>query len=183
MKISVYCSSSPSIDQKYIDLAYDLGQAIALRGWELVWGGGKVSMMGAVARGARDGGANTWGVIPESLLKHEFEDREATELFVVKTMRERKAKLEDLADAFIALPGSIGTLEELFEVWVGKYLNFHSKPVVVLDPFGIFDPLASALAHLTEANFMKPGQKEAAAWVGDIEQALEICGTARAFEQ
>ncbi len=175
MRISVYCSSSPSIDQKYIDLAYDLGQAIAARGWELVWGGGKVSMMGAVARGARDGGAKTWGVIPESLLSLEFGDENATEMFVTPDMRSRKAKLEELSDAFIALPGSLGTLEELFEIWVGRYLNFHSKPVVVLDPFEVYQPLQVALDHLAALEFMKPGQREKALWTTEIERALSAC--------
>jgi len=175
MRISVYCSSSPSIDQKYIDLAYDLGKAIAARGWELVWGGGKVSMMGAVARGARDGGAKTWGVIPESLLSLEFGDENATEMFVTPDMRSRKAKLEELSDAFIALPGSLGTLEELFEIWVGRYLNFHSKPVVVLDPFEVYQPLQVALDHLAALEFMKPGQREQALWTTEIEHALSAC--------
>ncbi len=175
MRISVYCSSSPTVDQKFIDLAYEVGSAIAARGHELVWGGGKISMMGAVARGARDGGAATIGVIPESLKRLEFHDDAASEMFVTPDMRTRKAKLEELSDAFIALPGSLGTLEELFEIWVGKYLNFHAKPVVVLDPFGVYDPLALALDHLAALEFMKPGQREQAIWVREVEQALLGC--------
>jgi len=175
MRISVYCSSSPDVDQKFLDLAYQVGQGIAARGWELVWGGGKISMMGAVARGARDGGAKTFGVIPESLLSMEFGDDQASEMFVTADMRSRKAKLEELSDAFIALPGSIGTLEELFEIWVGRYLNFHSKPVVVLDPYGAFTPLKGALEHLTDLKFMKPGQAEQAYWCSDVESALLAC--------
>jgi hypothetical protein len=175
MRISVYCSSSPDVDQKYLDLAYELGQEIAARGWELVWGGGKISMMGAVARGARDGGAKTYGVIPESLLSLEFGDDAASEMFVTPDMRTRKAKLEDLSDAFIALPGSLGTLEELFEIWVGRYLKFHNKPVIVLDPYGAFAPLKLALEHLTELKFMKPGQAEQAIWCTQIEAALAAC--------
>jgi uncharacterized protein (TIGR00730 family) len=178
MRISVYCSSSPTIDQKFIDLAYDLGQGIAARGWELVWGGGKVSMMGAVARGARDGGAKTWGVIPESLLSLEFGDEQASEMFVTADMRSRKAKLEELSDAFIALPGSLGTLEELFEIWVGRYLNFHAKPVVILDPQGVYGPLRQALDHLASLEFMKPGQAEQATWTTGIERALDACAPA-----
>jgi len=175
MRISVYCSSSPAIDQKYIDFAYEVGQAIAARGWELVWGGGKISMMGAVARGARDGGAATWGVIPESLMNLEFGDDQATQMHITADMRSRKAKLEELSDAFIALPGSLGTLEELFEIWVGRYLNFHSKPVVILDPFGLYEPLKVALDQLAHEKFMKPGQGEAAIWTTDIAAALEAC--------
>ena len=114
MRIAVYCSSSQTIDQKYIELAQDLGAAIAARSWELVSGGGHISAMGAVSRGARQSGGRTIGVIPQRLVDIEFADKECDELHVVDSMRSRKAKIEDLSDAFIALPGGIGTLEELF---------------------------------------------------------------------
>ena len=151
-----------------------MGKAIGERGWDLVWGGGSVSMMGAVARGARDHGAKTIGVIPSKLLDHEFEDKDATEMHVVKDMRERKGKLEELSDAFIALPGGIGTLEEFFEIWVGRYLNFHGKPVIVADPIGAYLPLQKALDHLTELNLMKSGQSELVAWTTSVSQAVGV---------
>ena len=99
MRIAVYCSASSSIDQKYLDLAFDIGVAIANVGADLVWGGGQISMMGAAAKGARGRGAKTFGVIPEKLVTVEFEDPEATEMFIVSNMRTRKAKIEELADA------------------------------------------------------------------------------------
>ena len=120
MRVSVFCSSAPDIPTTSLDLAFNIGKAIGEQGWDLVWGGGRSSMMGQVAKGARSVGAKTIGVIPEPLINLEFEDKDATHMHVVKNMRDRKAKIEDLADAFIALPGGIGTLEEFFEIWVGS---------------------------------------------------------------
>ena len=177
MRIAVFCSSSPTIDSKYVDLASELGQGIASRGWELVSGGGHISMMGAVARGVRRGGGTTIGVIPQALVDIEFADNDSHELFVVDSMRERKAMIEDLSDAFIALPGGLGTLEELFEIWVGRFLKFHSKPVIVLDPFGLYSPLRELIDHLEAEKFVKPGQRELLHWTTDIEHALQIASS------
>jgi len=171
-RVAVYCSSSQSIDEKYLDLAFRLGAAIASDGWELVWGGGKVSMMGAVARGARSRGGECLGVIPTKLRKIEFADDEATELIEVKDMRERKGKIEELADAFITLPGSLGTLEELFEIWVGGYLGYHSKPVVILDPFDTYRSLKALLDDLDHERLIKPGQRDVVHWSEGIEETL-----------
>jgi len=92
---------------------------------------------------------------------------------VVTNMRTRKAKIEDLADAFIILPGGIGTLEEFFEIWVGRYLKFHGKPIAVCDPTSVYGPLQTALDHLATQNFMKSGQKELVTWCSDIPTAIE----------
>jgi uncharacterized protein (TIGR00730 family) len=173
MRVSVFCSSAPDIPKSSLDLAFAIGEAIGEQGWDLVWGGGKASMMGAVAKGARSKGAATIGVIPQPLIKLEFEDKDATQMHVVSDMRTRKAKIEDLSDAFIALPGGIGTLEEFFEIWVGSYLKFHSKPIAVCDPVGFYDPLRTALDHLAEHNFMKTGQAELVSWCKDIPSTLE----------
>ena len=173
MRVSVFCSSAPDIPKSSLDLAFAIGEAIGEQGWDLVWGGGKASMMGAVAKGARSKGAATIGVIPQPLIKLEFEDHEATQMHVVSDMRTRKAKIEDLSDAFIALPGGIGTLEEFFEIWVGSYLKFHSKPIAVCDPVGFYDPLRTALDHLAEHNFMKTGQAELVSWCKDIPSTLD----------
>ncbi|ASY23504.1 MAG: hypothetical protein RL237_150 [Actinomycetota bacterium] len=173
MRVSVFCSSAPDIPKSSLDLAFAIGEAIGEQGWDLVWGGGKASMMGAVAKGARSKGAATIGVIPQPLIKLEFEDKDATQMHVVSDMRTRKAKIEDLSDAFIALPGGIGTLEEFFEIWVGSYLKFHSKPIAVCDPVGFYDPLRTALDHLAEHNFMKTGQAELVSWCKDIPSTLD----------
>jgi uncharacterized protein (TIGR00730 family) len=173
MRVSVFCSSAPDIPKSSLDLAFAIGEAIGEQGWDLVWGGGKASMMGAVAKGARSKGAATIGVIPQPLIKLEFEDKDATQMHVVSDMRTRKAKIEDLSDAFIALPGGIGTLEEFFEIWVGSYLKFHSKPIAICDPVGFYDPLRTALDHLAEHNFMKTGQAELVSWCKDIPSTLD----------
>jgi len=173
MRVSVFCSSAPYNPKSSLDMAFAIGEAIGEQGWDLVWGGGKASMMGAVAKGARSKGAATIGVIPQPLIKLEFEDKEATQMHVVSDMRTRKAKIEDLSDAFIALPGGIGTLEEFFEIWVGSYLKFHSKPIAVCDPVGFYDPLRTALYHLAEHNFMKTGQAELVSWCKDIPSTLD----------
>ena len=173
MRVSVFCSSAPDIPKSSLDLAFGIGEAIGEQGWDLVWGGGKASMMGAVAKGARSKGAATIGVIPQPLINLEFEDKDATEMHVVSDMRTRKAKIEDLSDAFIALPGGIGTLEEFFEIWVGSYLKFHSKPIAICDPVGFYDPLRTALDHLAEHNFMKTGQAELVSWCKDIPSTLD----------
>ena len=173
MRIAVFCSSSTSIDKKYIDLAFDLGAAIGSRKWELVSGGGHVSAMGAISQGARSVGGKTIGVIPQKLVDIEFADHDNHELHVVDSMRTRKGKIEELADAFIALPGGLGTLEELFEIWVGRFLNFHNKPVVALDPYGIYQPLRDLVDHLESEGFVKPGQRELLMWADSVESALE----------
>jgi uncharacterized protein (TIGR00730 family) len=176
MRVAVYCSSSVNIDKKYVDFAFDLGTALALNGIDLVWGGGQVSMMGAVAKAVRQGGRKTFGVIPEHLTNLELSDPESDEMFIVDTMRNRKQKMDDLSDAFIVLPGGIGTLEEFFEIWTSKYLGFHNKPVVVCDPDGAFAQLRSALDYLVELNFMNGKQETLVNWVSDIPSALKAIG-------
>jgi uncharacterized protein (TIGR00730 family) len=173
MRVAVFCSSAPNIPESSLDLAFNIGKAIGEQGWDLVWGGGKASMMGAVARGARASGVATIGVIPEPLINLEFEDKQASQMHVVTNMRTRKAKIEDLSDAFIVLPGGIGTLEEFFEIWVGRYLKFHNKPIAICDPTGVYDPMQVALDHLATQNFMKTGQSGLVNWCRDISTAID----------
>ena len=132
-------------------------KAIADRGWTLVWGGGNVSAMGALATAARAHGGWTVGVIPAALVRREVADHDADELIVTDTMRERKQIMEDRADAFITLPGGIGTLEEFFEAWTGGYLGMHDKPVVLLDPGGHFDGLRAWLSGLLDDGYVVTG--------------------------
>jgi uncharacterized protein (TIGR00730 family) len=126
-----------------------------------------------VAKGARKNGGRTIGVIPERLMSVEFIDHDSSQMHVVKDMRERKGLIESLADGFIALPGGIGTLEELLEIWVGRYLGFHNKPIAILDPSGVYGSLRLALDDLTTMNFMKPGQHELVSWCSTIDEAIE----------
>ena len=176
MRVAVYCSSSANIDKRYVDFAFDLGTALALNNIDLVWGGGQVSMMGAVAKAVRQGGRKTYGVIPEHLTNLELSDPEADEMLIVDTMRIRKQKMDDLSDAFIVLPGGIGTLEEFFEIWTAKYLGFHNKPLVVCDPDGVYAQLRTSLDYLIDLNFMNLRQERAVAWVEDIPGALKAIG-------
>ena len=172
MKISVYCASSTAVSPDNLKLGFDLGVELARNGHQLVWGGGAISVMGEVAKGVRHAGGQTIGVIPERLMNVEFVDHESTKLHVVSDMRERKGLIEQLSDGFIALPGGIGTLEEFFEIWVGRYLGFHNKPIAVLDPANVYRTLRIALDDLTAQNFMKPGQHELVAWCREIDQAI-----------
>ncbi|GAA0283688.1 TIGR00730 family Rossman fold protein [Cryptosporangium japonicum] len=153
--VCVYCASSTSIDPALVDLAAEVGAELARRGHSLVSGGGRVSMMGAVAAAARAGGARTVGVIPEALSSREIADFDSDELIRTTGMRERKAAMDDRADAFLGLPGGIGTLEEVFEVWTSRSLGMHAKPVVLLNTDGFYDGLLAWLGDLAARGFVR----------------------------
>lgn len=174
MRIAVYCSSAELIDSRHKEFAFQLGAAIAARGAELVSGGGKASSMGQISLGARSKGGKTIGIIPQKLVDIEFADHDNDELVVVDTMRARKGKIEEIADAFIALPGGLGTLEELIEMWVGRYLGFHTKPLVVLDPYAVFEKLQELVIDLENAHFVKPGMRDLVLWTTSIDEALDF---------
>jgi uncharacterized protein (TIGR00730 family) len=175
LRVCVYCASADGIPARDLDLAAAVGAGIAARGWELVSGGGRVSMMGAVATAARAGGARTTGVIPRSMVEREWADHASDELLVVETMRERKARMEALADAFLTLPGGIGTCEEFFEVWTAGSLGLHAKPVVVLDPDGHYAGLLDWLQGLHANGFLRAEALRRVTVVGDLESALDAC--------
>jgi uncharacterized protein (TIGR00730 family) len=172
--ICVYCASSEAIDPSYLQLATEVGRRIAEGGHSLVSGGGRVSMMGAVAAAARAGGAHTVGVIPRHLVPFEVADDEADELLVVETMRERKRLMDERADLFLALPGGLGTLEELFEVWTSASLGMHDKPVVVLDPDGFYDPLWAYLDTLCAAGFVRRAAVDVLVRVRTADEAFAV---------
>lgn len=178
--VCVYCSSSGRIDPAYVALAADVGSELARRGHALVSGGGSVSCMGAVARAARVGGAHTVGVIPRVLLDLEVADDDADELLVTDDMRARKGLMDARADAFLTLPGGLGTLEELLEIWVSRTLAMHAKPVVVLDPDGIFEPLRAQVDLLVEGGFVREGAQAAVTWVRDPGEAFDAIDAALA---
>jgi uncharacterized protein (TIGR00730 family) len=172
-RICVFCSSSDGIDPAHLDLAARLGQCLAGRGHDLVSGGGRVSMMGEVARAVRAGGGHTLGVIPRALVGLEVADDAADELVVTADMRERKGRMDAAADAFVALPGGLGTLEELLEVWVAGSLGMHAKPVVVLDPTGVYDPLRALVETLRGSGFVRDGAAAGVVWTAGVEDALD----------
>jgi len=172
--ICVYCASSSGIDERYLALADEVGTAIARRGWQLVSGGGSVSMMGAVARAVRKAGGHTVGVIPQALIDMEVADHDADELIITDDMRARKGIMDDRADAFLALPGGIGTLEELMEVWTARCLGMHDKPVVGLDPWGDFALLRQQVEHWQQQGFVRNEAVAELVWTTEVEQALEL---------
>src|SRR4051812_13276103 len=172
--VCVFCASSDRIPQRYVDLAADVGTELARRGHTLVSGGGSVSCMGAVARAARAGGARTGGVIPEGPLEWEVADEAADELVVTPDMRVRKGEMDRRAEAFLTLPGGLGTLEELLEIWVGRILRMHDKPVVVLDPDGVFAPLRAQIDGLVAMEFARPSVHDAVVWTKDVGEAFDV---------
>jgi len=172
--VCVYCASGPR-HPELLDLARRVGEAIAGRGWTLVSGGGNVSAMGAVAAGARAVGGHTVGVIPKALLHREVADVDSDELVVTDTMRERKQVMEDRSDAFLALPGGIGTLEELFESWTAGYLGMHDKPLVLLDPHGHYDGLLRWLGSLVQTGYVAQSALDRLVIVTDVDDALNEC--------
>ncbi|MBF6350708.1 MULTISPECIES: TIGR00730 family Rossman fold protein [Nocardia] len=169
--VCVYCSASTT-DPGHLALAARVGTEIARRGWQLVSGGGHVSMMGAVASAARAGGADTIGVIPKHLVHREVADVDADELIVTDTMRQRKQVMEDRADAFLTLPGGIGTLEEFFEAWTGGYLGQHTKPMAILDPGGHYSGLFSWLAELHDRGFVPQQALDLITVTADLSEAF-----------
>jgi uncharacterized protein (TIGR00730 family) len=173
--VCVYCASARDIDPRHVELAGAVGRGIAARGWTLVSGGGRRSMMGAVARGARAGGGRTVGVIPRSMVEREWADHESDELLVTDTMRERKAMMDAHADAFITLPGGLGTCEELFETWSARVLELHDKPVVLLDPDGYYGGLLSWMAGVVDAGFARQRALDLLVVATDVDSALDAC--------
>lgn len=171
--VCVFCASSQQIDERYLTLAADVGTAIADRGWDLVSGAGSISMMGALARAARAAGGHTIGVIPDALVQREVADHDSDEFLVTRDMRQRKGLMDERSDAFLALPGGIGTLEELVEVWTARSLNMHHKPVVVLDPWGDYDHLHALLDHWQDRGFVRSEAVAHVRWVQDIADALD----------
>ncbi|MBM3364087.1 MAG: TIGR00730 family Rossman fold protein [Betaproteobacteria bacterium] len=155
-RLCVYCGSAAGHDAVYAKAARELGLAIAQRGMSLVYGGGHVGLMGIVADAALAAGAKVTGVIPTALMDSEVGHTQLTELRVVKDMHERKALMAELADGFVALPGGIGTLEELFEVITWLQLGYHRKPVGLLNTQGFYDDLLRMLNKQRDTGFLKP---------------------------
>jgi cytokinin riboside 5'-monophosphate phosphoribohydrolase len=153
--LCVYCSSSDRLDPKYYSVATELGRELVARGWGLVYGGGKTGLMGAIARAVKAGGGRVVGVIPEFMKARELAFDEADELVTVITMRERKLLMETRADAFVALPGGFGTLEEIMEILTLRQLNVVKKPCVFLNQDGFYDDLIRLFEKMLAEKFFK----------------------------
>lgn len=171
--ICVFCASSTAISTAYVEQAAAVGTELARRGHSLVSGGGALSSMGAVAAAARAGGARTVGVIPAALLELEVGDREADELLVVDDMRTRKGLMDNRSDGFLALPGGLGTLEELTEVWTARFLGMHTKPVVVLDD-PLWTPLRAQITAMVDAGFLRRPAADCLQWASSIAEAFDL---------
>ena len=154
--VCVFCGSNSGADPAYVEAAADTGRTLAERGLRLVYGGAQVGMMGALANAAIEAGGDVTGVIPHQIVDLEIAHDDVRDLRVVGSMHERKALMADLADAFIALPGGIGTLEELFEVFTWAHLGLHRKPLGLLDVLGYYRPLEAMLDHAVEQRFLRP---------------------------
>lgn len=154
-RIAVFCGSAPGTDPSLGQHAYAVGRGLAERGIGLVYGGGGSGLMGEVSQGALDAGGEVIGVIPRSMVEREWGRHDLTALHVVETMHERKALMAELADGFLCLPGGLGTLEEIFEVWSWRQIGFNDDPVAFLDPNGFWRPLLDALDGLVGAGFVR----------------------------
>jgi uncharacterized protein (TIGR00730 family) len=180
MRICVYTGSRPGSRPEYEQAARSFGTLLAERGIGLVYGGGHLGLMGVIADAALAAGGEVVGVIPQKLVEWEVAHSGLTELHVVHSMHERKQMMADLSDAFVALPGGIGTMEELFEVWAVAPLGYHQKPCALLNVAGFYDPLITFLDGMVEEGFLKTGTREMLLTGTDGELLLEQLSAFRA---
>lgn len=171
--ICVFCASSRTLTRDWLDLAGQAGAEIARRGHTLVSGGGCVGMMGAVADGARAEGGHTLGIIPQLLVNLEVADVHADELVVTDSMASRKTAMIDKSDAFLTLPGGLGTLDELFEVWTTATLGLHRKPIVLVDTDGFYRGLVDWLRQLGDTAFVRPAALDMLTVVDSVPAGLD----------
>jgi uncharacterized protein (TIGR00730 family) len=158
--ICVYCGSRPGERPEFTASARAVGHWIGERGGQLVYGGGRTGLMGTVAEATREAGGRVVGIIPQALVDKEVANRACDELLIVDTMHERKALMGERADAFLALPGGIGTFEELFEIWTWRQLGYHDKPIGILNVAGYYDGLLAFMAHSVGEGLMSSWQME-----------------------
>jgi len=155
-RLAVYCGSATPSDPRYIALASAVGRSLAERGIGVVYGGGKLGLMGAVASAAMAAGGEVTGIIPEALVSAEVANQDCTELRVVADMHQRKAAFTELSDGFLTIPGGVGTMDELWEAVSWAQLGYHAKPVGLLNAFGFFDHLLAFNRHMAEVGFVRP---------------------------
>jgi uncharacterized protein (TIGR00730 family) len=173
-RLAVYCGSSMGADPDFAATALALGREMARRDIGLVYGGGRLGLMGIVADAVLEAGGEAYGVIPQALIDLEVAHTGLTELHVVTTMHERKAKMTDLTDAFVALPGGIGTLDELFEAWSWNALGYHAKPFAVLNVNGFWDDLVGLMDRITTSGFMSPARRAQLLVGEDVGEVIDL---------
>lgn len=172
-RLTCFCASTPGADPRWVELAHTVGAELARRGIGVVYGAGGGGLMGALAQGALDEGGEVIGVIPTFMIEREWGRDDLTEVHVVETMHERKALMADLTSAFLALPGGMGTLEEIFEVWTWRQIGLLDKPVGFLDADGFWTPLLDSLRGISQAGFMSSASLDDIVVAPDLDSALE----------
>jgi uncharacterized protein (TIGR00730 family) len=172
--VCVYCGSSNRVDERYKKHAAELGQMLAHEGMQVVYGGGRVGLMGIVADAAMNAGGKVVGIIPQHIQAMEVEHHGLTELHVVDSMHTRKRMMADRSDAFIVLPGGFGTMDEAFEIITWRRLGLHNKPVIIVDDNGFWQPLIKLLDHLIETGFAIPRDRQLYKVVTSLEDAMRI---------
>jgi uncharacterized protein (TIGR00730 family) len=172
-RLAVYCGSRLGADPVFAETARALGAEMARRGIGLVYGGGRLGLMGVVADAVLAAGGEAYGVIPQALIDLEVAHSGLTELHVVQTMHERKARMTDLTDAFVALPGGIGTLDELFEAWSWNALGYHAKPFALLNVGGFWDNLVELMDHVEASGFMSAARRAQLIVADGIGEAID----------
>lgn len=153
--VCVYCGSSSRVDQAYKDAAVELGKSLAANNWDLVYGGGRVGLMGLVADSALSAGSKVVGIIPRHIQAREIEHTDLTELHIVDSMHIRKQMMVDRGDAFVILAGGLGTLDEFFEILTWKQLGLHDKPVIMVNVNGYWDKMVEAIKFIADQKFMR----------------------------
>lgn len=177
-RICVFCGSSPGNDPAYAETARDLGQLLVKNGIGLVYGGAKVGLMGILADSVLAAGGEVYGVIPMSLRSREVAHDRLTELFVVESMHARKTMMAHLSDAFMALPGGWGTLEETFEITTWTQLGYHDKPIGMINVNGYYDRIIDFVKHAVEEGFLKPEYQKILHFANTPQQMLEVMSNA-----
>jgi len=172
-RLAVYCGSASPANPRYEELAMEVGHALAGRGIGVVYGGGKLGLMGAVAAGALLNGGEVIGVIPEALVAAEVANKACTELHVVDTMHARKQAFTDLSDGFLTLPGGVGTMDELWEAISWAQLGYHDKPVGLLNAGGFYDGLIAFYRHMGETGFIRPAHQGILIAEAELDPLLE----------
>lgn len=158
-RLAVYCGSATPADPRYMNCAREVGRTLAERGIGVVYGGGRLGLMGAVASGALEAGGEVIGVIPDALANSEVANHDCTELYTVSGMHERKLRFTELSDGFVTIPGGVGTMDELWEAMSWAQLGYHSKPVGLLNAFGFYDHLIAFNRHMAEIGFVRPAHQ------------------------
>jgi len=177
-RLAVYCGASMGTNPAFAATAKALGEEMAARGIGLVYGGGRLGLMGVVADAVMNAGGEAYGVIPQALIDLEVAHTGLTELHIVGSMHERKAMMTDLTDAFIAIPGGIGTLDELFEAWSWNALGYHAKPFALLNVEGFWDGLIAFMDSVTTSGFMSPARRAQLLVADRIDEAIALLDAA-----